>query len=198
MKVMPIETAPLISELTIAEGRGEGEYEVRLMKEADQSWITPERARDLWKKSSVHDVLFSDYTRGDPKAFLRALSKPNSIWFEVTKDSEPVGILYVHNLIPKFDAVGHFAFWDKIGRGREPLVLETISYLMLKYQLQRMSAEVPVYQKGTIRFIKRLGFEKEGERRNGVVYRGEWVNQLLFGLLRKDIINVEVEVGPDE
>ena len=70
--------------------------------------------------------------------------------------------------------------------------------MMEKYDLQRVSAEVPAYQKGTIRIIKRLGFQQEGIRRNGVIYKGEWVDQILFGMLREEIITVEVEDGPDE
>ena len=119
------------------------------------------------------------------------------MWFEVTKDETPVGILYMHRVIPHFDGVAHFAYWDKVGRGREPLMLDTLRYMMEQYDLRRVSVEVPAYQQGTIRIIKRLGFQEEGIRREGVIYKGEWVDQILFGILRADIITTEVEVGPD-
>ena len=197
MIVLPTDEAPLITTLEIESGRAAGFYEVRLMKEGDRTWITPEKARALWIASKEHDVLFSDYTRGKPQALLRALSKSNSVWAEVTKDEIPVGILYMHRVIPHFDGVGHFAFWDKVGRGREPLILDTLRYMMMKFDLRRVSAEPPVNQKGTIRMIKRLGFEQEGRRRMGVIYKNEWVDQLLFGLLREDLITVEIETGVD-
>lgn len=198
MIIQPIETAPIITDMVIEKGRAKGIYTVRLMKEGQVTWVTPEKARDLWVESKKHDVLFTDYTQGNPKAFLRALAKKSSVWFEVLKDGHAVGILYMSHIIPHFDGVGHFAFWDKVGRGREPLILDTLKHMFYRYNLQRVSAEVPVYQLGTIRLIKRLGFTEEGRRRNGVIYKESWADQILFGILRSELITVEVETGPEE
>lgn len=197
MIIEPIANAPIISTLDIPSGRAEGSYVVRMLKEGERTWVTPEKTRELWNASKQHDVLFTDYTRGKPQALLRALAKSNSVWFEVTKNELPVGILYMHRVIPHFDGVGHFAFWDKIGRGREPLILDTLKYMMRRHDLRRVSAEPPANQKGTIRIIKRLGFTQEGVRRAGVVYKGQWVDQILFGMLREEIIPVEIETGVD-
>jgi len=182
--------APVITREEILKGKAPGTYEVRLLKEAGNSFLTPEKLREIWMEAKHHDVLFDDQIDGKAKPFLHVLSAPNSTWFEVyhIEQNKPVGMLYMNRILPCFDGFGHFAFWDNVGAGRENLILETLRYVMKKYELPRVSTEVPVYQRGTLRMVKRLGFMKEGERRNGVLYKGKWMNQALFGMLREELM----------
>lgn len=181
---------PVISRREITKGKAPGMYEVRLLKEPGLSFFTPEKIREIWNEAKEHEVLFSDRIAGKAKPFLHILAAPNSTWFEVfsLESNKPVGMLYLNRILPRYDGYGHFAFWDKVGGGREELILDTLRYVVEKYNLPRVSTEIPVYQRGTIRMVKRLGFKQEGERRNGVMYKGGWMNQALFGMLREELI----------
>ena len=108
------------------------------------------------------------------------------------EQDKPVGLFYLSKIIPGYDAHGHFTFWDSVAKGRESLALATLEHVFRTYELPRITAEVPVYQRGVIRWIERLGFTRAGERRNGVLYRGSWMNQVLFGMLRNECLEPEV------
>ena len=195
MIIEPLEDAPLILTQEVEGGKAAGTYEVRMLKEGGRTWVTPEKVQALWLESRKHPVLFSDYTQGDAQAFLDVIGAPNSVWWEVfhVEQNKPVGLFYLSKIIPYFDAHGHFTFWDSVGRGREGLAMETLRHIFQRYDLPRVTAEVPVYQRGTIRFIERLGFTHEGERRNGVLYKDEWTNQALYGMLREEALQEVIE-----
>ena len=170
---------------------GDRDVSVRVLQGLGQAshYLTPSKIRDLWVEYSKHDVLFSDYTQGKVEPFVMALVNPRSIWFELFDLSvaKAIGIAALSEIIPEYDAKGHFAFWDKIGSGREPLIWELMDICFDDFSLHRMSTETPVYQKGTIRSIKRLGFVQEGVRREGVFHKGSWVDMALFGITREEL-----------
>ncbi len=86
------------------------------------------------------------------------------------------------DVIIHFDADTHFAIWNGRARGKEKAMLMGLEWLMNKWDLRRVTAEIPAYQKGVIRFAKRLGFVEEGERRDAVLYKGSWVGATILGL----------------
>lgn len=164
--------------------------QVRALREGPENYaINPEKIRDLWAEARKFDVLFSDYTSGKLEPFLDILMDPRGAWWEITKDGpdEIVGAMYATNVVPGFDAEGHFTFWDSVASGRDALVMFMAEYVMDRYQLQRLTAKVPVYQKGTIRFIKRTGFVEEGELRQAVLHKGKWLPMGIYGLIREDL-----------
>lgn len=162
------------------------------------SYLTPAKVRDLWIEYSAHDVLFSDYTKGKVEPFILSLLSPRSFWFELfeVNQGKPIGLAMLSDIIPQYDAKGHFAFWDKIGAGREPLVWELMDICFDEFDLHRMSVETPAYQRGTIRTIKRLGFRPEGEKKEAIYYKGHWVNTVLFGITREEFERIEDERHP--
>ena len=181
----------LIAELPCVTGRANPEehmYQLRLLREFDRNYlITPAKIRDLWVMASRHKVLFSDYTDGKFLPFFNILMDPRGVWMEVAKEGSPVGVIYFTAIIPLFDADFHFALWDSIGAGREPLALFALDWAMQRYGLHRVSAHVPVYQRGTLDSAERVGFVREGVTREGVVYRDEWVDLVDFGILRSEV-----------
>lgn len=181
---------PTILEIPCDDRSGEGVYRVRLLQELGKNYtLTPERVRDLWVEASKHKSLFSDYTDGKLEPFVLLLGNPRSMWLEIVKDGSerPVGVAYVTDILPQFDAVAHFAFWDSVGSGREPLALFIAEWIMDRYSLHRLSAQIPPYQRGTIRFAERLGFVREGEKREAVVREGEWHSLVLFGMTKNEL-----------
>lgn len=169
---------------------GEAIYEVSILREFDKNYsLTPEKIADLWRVFREHTVLFSDDTEGKFMPFFLVLMDPRGVWFELRiKGSEqPVGVVYVTAVKPGHEADGHFAFWDSVGSGREPLALFAAEWIMDRYRLHRLSAHVPQYQSGTRRFIERLGFTREGVKREAVLHKGERTALISYGILRSEL-----------
>lgn len=165
-------------------------YQVKLLREFDRVYeLSPEKIAELWKEFSQHKVLFSDFTDGKFRPFFAVLMDPRAIWLEVSVEGEdvPVGVMYITSVKPYHEADGHFAFWDSQGRGREPLVLYIAEWLMDRFQLHRINAYVPEYQKGVRRFIERLGFVHEGVKREAVLYKEHRLPLHIYGILRSEV-----------
>ena len=151
---------PEVLRVQFKDGGGDRDVSIRALQGLGTAspYLTPNKIRDLWVEYSKHDVLFSDYTRGKLEPFVMALLNPKTFWFELFDNSrgEAIGIAMLSDIVPLYEAKGHFAFWDKIGSGKEPLIWGLMELCFSEFDLHRMSAETPVYQRGTIRTIKRL------------------------------------------
>ncbi len=178
----------------VSDRSGEYEMSVRLLQKFGEltPYLDKKKIAELWQLSSQHEVLFSDHTDGKVEPFLDVLFHPRSIWYEFFRldSEEPVGVAYVSRVIPYYDADAHVSFWDGIASGRQPVVWQMMDHVFEEFRLQRMSAAIPVYQSGTIRFVKKLGFKEEGEKREAVVRNGEWFSQALFGITRSELEEV--------
>ena len=189
---------PELFRLPFTDRGGERDVSVRVLQGLGRasSYLTPVKIRDLWIEYAKHDVLFSDYTVGKVEPFVTAIFNPRSYWFELfdLSRSKAIGLAMLTDIIPQYDAKGHFAFWDKIGSGREKLIWELMDICFDEFDLHRMTVETPAYQRGTIRSIKRLGFTHEGEKREGVFHKSTWINMMLFGITREELRRVK-DVG---
>lgn len=174
-----------------------GEYlmEARLLQRFGEPspYLTREKITELWRTSSQHDVLFSDHTEGKVEPFLDTLFNPRAVWYELfhTEEQAPVGVAYISRVIPMFDADVHLAIWDGVASGRQPIAWELMDHTFEEFRLQRLSAAIPIYQSGTIRFVKKLGFKEEGQKREAVVRKGEWYPQVLFGITRAEMKEIK-------
>ena len=183
-------------EVACSDRSGEHTYDINLIHEFGKfspEFQTPDdikkKAIELYIESSQHEVLFSDYTRGDLSSFLVVFMNPRGVWLEVTRqtDNMIIGSMYLTQVITKFDANAHFTFWDSIARGREPIILKGLEFAFERYDLERVSVEVPIYQSGVIRFVRRMGFVEEGTKRHTTIHKGVWVDSVLFGYLREEL-----------
>jgi len=188
---------PEIARVKFTDRGGERDVSVRVLQGLGTAskYLTPNKIRELWLEYSKHDVLFSDYTRGKVEPFITSILNPRSFWFELfdNESSRPIGIASITDIIPKYDAKGHFAFWDRIGSGREKLIWTLMDICFQEFDLHRMSAEIPAYQRGTIRSTKRLGFSQEGEKKESIFHKGAWMNTIIFGITVdefKEVTNV--------
>ena len=166
-------------------------FSVRMLHEFGEckEYMTAEKIGDLWNEFKKHDVLFTDEIKGDPEAFIDIMLNPRSVWMEVfsLEHDKPIGVMSLSRVIPGFDADAHFVFWDGKGRGKERLSLRVAKWLFARYRLHRMTVMVPLNQKGTIRFMKRLGFKEEGVKREGTLRHGKWIDLATFGVLLPEI-----------
>lgn len=180
----------VIAEVPCADKEGEANYQARLLREFDANYgLTVDKIRELWTQVSKHKTLFSDQTNGQFRPFFYLLMDPKGVWIEIHKPGEelPAGVCYLTHVKPYFEADIHFAIWDHIVRGREPLALFMIEWALDRYNLHRLNAYIPRYQGGTLRFAKRLGFVVEGEKREGVLYDGERHSLITLGILRHEV-----------
>jgi RimJ/RimL family protein N-acetyltransferase len=169
---------------------GRHTYLVQLLYEFGHATeaLTEEKMAEIWLNAKKHPVLFGDDTVFSLREFVALLLSPIGVWMDVSDESgKQIGVFYVTSVIPGFDATGHFAFWDSIASGRQYLVHCVMKWVMDRYKLHRLSAETPPYQTGTIRFLKKLGFVEEGERREAVKHGGEWKPLAMFGILDHEL-----------
>lgn len=162
----------------------EGLVSIRLLHEFAKGDVHPDKLRDLWLEFCKHDVLFGDQTHGKFSVFFDSFRDPRSIWFELIReeDGKILGVMMAHRVILGYDAVGHFAIWNGRARGKEILFRNAMDWVFDRYKLHRMTVQAPAYQSGVIRFVKRLGFKKEGIMREGVLKDGTWVDLDIFGI----------------
>jgi len=161
----------------------------RLAPEIDTKETLAIKVRDLWEESSKFDVLFSDYTQGDVENFLDIFIDSRAVWTEIIRDSDQriVGSMFLTGVVLKHDANGHFTFWDKVASGREPIIWKALEWAFDRYDLRRVTIQIPQYQSGLKRFIEKVGFILEGTRRGAVPHKGVWVNLDMYGILREEL-----------
>jgi RimJ/RimL family protein N-acetyltransferase len=111
--------------------------------------------------------------------------KPNGLVWEV----DDVGLFFLTDIYPVFQASGHFTFWDRRFRGREKLAQEMLKYVFREFGFRRIIAEVPLYSQPTLKAVERIGFTKEGRLREYVYYQGEWWDVNLYSILAREILD---------
>lgn len=152
----------------------------------------------IYNKIKEFDVLFNDWIRGDPEAFISnflTLDKSGpgikvdpvgAVW-----EVDDVGILFLTEIVPGGTAKAHYVFWDRILRGRDELVYHMVKRLIEEYDFQRIEVEVPLYANPVIISAKRIGFTNEGRKRNVVLYRDEWWDTVMFSMTPEDIPRIQ-------
>ncbi len=151
--------------------------------------LSVEKLRELWDKLSQFPTLFgqrmntqedfitsfiSEDSNGKPQA--------NGLIWEV----DDVGILYLTDIYPVFQATGHFTFWDGRFKGRELLILKMLEHVFEEYGFQRITTEVPFYTQPTMGAVERIGFVREGRLRKATWYKDEWWDVAAYSMLRDE------------
>jgi aminoglycoside 6'-N-acetyltransferase len=62
-------------------------------------------------------------------------------------------------------------------------VRSVVDHLLIEQGLHRISAECDARNVRSARLLQRIGFRQEGHRIANTWIRGEWTDDLLFGLL---------------
>lgn len=170
---------------------GREEYSIRLLQRfgALDPYVTPSKIQEIWLEYSRHDVLFSDYTAGSVEPFLDMLFDARAIMAEIYRlDTEvSAGLLMMTRVIPRFDALAHFNLWDSNVRGKEVIFWRMMQLWMDEFKLHRLTVETPVFMRGLLRMIERLGFKREGTRREGTIHKGKWMDLEMAGILRTEL-----------
>ena len=142
-----------------------------------QSWDAP-----LPLSEAVQKV--EEFTQGDPAA-------PG--WFQYAVDLDGVligdlGLNLDENLMQA--ELGFTLASAYQGRGyATEAVRGLLDDVFIERKLHRVSAECDARNTASARLLERVGFKQEGLRLSNSWFKGEWTDDLLFGLLRSDYLS---------
>lgn len=140
---------------------------------------------------------------------IKSVDDITKIFFEITPVSinprgifyvvdDFVGVFYITDFKYDFsDANVHYTFFDRRHKGRVPLVRAMLKYVFDQFHFQRLSVELPLYmsgesvqrsKQGVMNFIRMCGFQHEGRRRKAALYKGEYFDINLYGIVKQEVI----------
>ncbi|MEI8411361.1 MULTISPECIES: GNAT family N-acetyltransferase [unclassified Kribbella] len=142
-----------------------------------QSWDAPVSLADALE-------LVQDFEQGDPAV-------PG--WFQYAIDLDGVLIgdlgLNLHDNLMQAE-LGFTLSPAYQGNGyATEAVRGLLDHLFIERNLHRVSAECDARNTASARLLERVGFRQEGLRRANSWFKGEWTDDLLFGLLRTDYVS---------
>jgi len=161
---------------------------LRRVNHLDASDANKRRIEWLWKQLQTQDYWFDDFTRGKPELFIATLFAPDTEHYEVGDD----GYACVTQIRPECEAYVHFAVWNVQRDISLTLAAarELLDHLFATYQLNRITATMPVFNQKAIKFATLLGFKYEGDVRKVVRKNGVFYNLCVYGLLRDEYASV--------
>jgi len=149
------------------------------------------KARWLWEKMSAYRTLFSDLTRGDIDNFVNLLILPHTFWLEIrsTERNQIVGIIYINDVHTLSQAVCHVVFFDRNLRDKDDICRRCLEVMFKLFNFRRLNATIPAIYHATLRLAERVGFVREGVRRESVLIGGNWIDEVEFGILYSEVFN---------
>jgi len=138
-----------------------------------QPWVTPYSINDA-------EELISELVKHDA-------ATPG--WFQyaiaLRADGTVIGDLGVNLHANGMQAeIGYTIATDRQGKGfGTEAVRRILDHLFVEQKLHRVSAECDARNLASARLLARVGFVQEGCRRSATWIKGEWTDDLVFGLL---------------
>lgn len=139
-----------------------------------QSWDAPVSLQEA-------HLLVASWAAGDPQA-------PGWFQYAVERDGVLIGDVAVnlHDNLMQAE-IGFTLASAHQGHGHATTaVRRVLEHLFTDRQLHRVSAECDARNTGSIHLLERLGFQREGHLRAHTWHKGEWTDDLLYGLLATD------------
>jgi hypothetical protein len=142
-----------------------------------------EKIETLWSKVQNIPYIFDDFTRGRKDLFVELFLKRDTVAYEIGEH----GLLYFTEVNPPINACVHIVFWDRKFKDRVEPVRNIIKTLITDYDIHRVSALIPTFNRAAILFGKRVGFKVEGVLREVTFSLGKWHDAAILGALRRDL-----------
>jgi RimJ/RimL family protein N-acetyltransferase len=137
----------------------------------------------IWRKLQAEENALDDLTKEAGAAFIQMMLAPNILKWEL----EDNGIVMLSDIINGVSAQIHYMVWDN------PPVSKVISaanelfeFAFNKFQLHRISAPIPSFNKEAKRLATLMGFKFEGEYREAYLKNGKFHNLSIYGLLDRE------------
>jgi RimJ/RimL family protein N-acetyltransferase len=169
----------LSSEVSIRRARPEDvDYLVELTTHEDvDPYLSARRART--REEILEEI---ERSASDPQRFGR---------FVVEVGGERVGVMgfRVENERSRIAALGGLAIHpDHRGRHLADEAARLLQrHLIFELDYHRLQLEIYAFNERAIRHAERAGFTREGVRRKAYWRHGDWVDGVLFGLIREDL-----------
>jgi len=151
----------------------------------DPVTISIEEANRLWDRVRHQEICFDDFTRDNADLFAQKLVLPTTAGF-LYKDAV---LVLMEQIIPKLNAYMHFFLFDTTVADNE---LATVGRHIARdtidmYQLHRITATPPSFNKRAVRIATRVGFRYEGLMKGAFLYKGHYHDLEIRGLLAEDL-----------
>lgn len=155
-----------------------------MIEQMDVEKISEEEANTLWARVRAQEICFDDFNRDRPDVFAQRLASPQTVVFRV-KDS---ALVTVESIIPRLGGVMHFFLWDSSVPETELALAgrQVVSYCLDTYELVRLTAAAPSFNKLALRIAGRVGFKYEGNLRKSWLYKGVYYDAFVYGLLKDE------------
>lgn len=154
----------------------------------------------IWEKSRPFKNLFNKEARADFSEFIKLFAQIDEATGMLFGEGlfwrvdDFVGIYYLTDIYPGFEAKAHFTFFDKRLKGRLELTKELLRHIFKKYHFRRLTVELPKYVQfaddpngGPKGFIKALGFQAEGRKRKAAIMDNVWFDVNIYGIIPEDL-----------
>ena len=143
----------------------------------------------LWAEMQKYPSLFSDLTQHNENVFLDMIEDKFTYFLEIINDNEEtVGLFYVTELYKGIDASVHLLFFDRKPSEKAELCKEILLHVFDKFPyLHRLTATIPSIYHATIRLAKRIGFVQEGTKRQSLMIKHKWCDEVIFGTIAGEL-----------
>lgn len=148
--------------------------------------LSPKKIEALWEILQKYKTLFSDLTRADSSNFVQVLATPHTMWFEVIEYDAIVGIIWFGDLYQVVDCTAHVVFLDRQPSEKVEVCRVLMKWMFDNFPLHRITVTPPAIYHATIRLLEKLGFEKEGCKREAILLGGKWNDQMIYGITRNE------------
>ena len=107
-----------------------------------------------------------------------AMSQGTGMLWGVWRDATIVGIINIGDIVPRTDGRCHFIFFDHKLADKRALCLSLMAWAFERFELHRLSAEIPTYARALAKFARKLGFRYEAEGREPYTHKDEHLEPL--------------------
>lgn len=154
--------------------------------EAKELVLTPAKLVELWQMLQDHKTLFADAERGNFAIWMEGMKAPGVFWVEVTVGGQVAGLLYFNDL-GGFDVTANIVYLDRKPAEKVEITKAVLHYMFDNFAINRITVVSPRIYHATNRLLERLGFKREGCKRQSVLIGKKWVDEFIFGLTRSEI-----------
>jgi len=151
----------------------------------DPVTITVEDANRLWERVRHQDIAFDDFSRDNPDLFAQRIAAPSTIGFTY-KDAV---LVTVEQIVPRLNGYMHFLLWDTTVPESELAVVgrRVARDVMDMFDLHRITATPPAFNKRACRIATRVGFRYEGLMKGAFLYKDHYHDLEIRALMAEDL-----------
>ena len=147
--------------------------------------ISSEEVEHIWQSLSSVEIACDDRLRGRGDLFVLSMFH-GTAYVKLGN----FGIASACNVVPNGDATVHFVIWDR----SQPLEVvrtckEALRLAFDQYNLHRVTTTIAEQNSDSLRVARLLGFQEEGRLRQAFLFKGQFHDMIVLGVLRSDLFD---------